>query len=268
MVLDQHQIIYKNSLINYYVFGNGAEILYCLHGYGEDGSSFAFLENYIGNIYTLYAIDFPIHGNTKWNEKKAFTTNDLFVITQMIQQDKAKKFSLLAYSMGGRAAMDMLVKFPEKIERIALVAPDGLHQNFWYLLTTQTAFGNKAFLYTMNNPRWFFFFIDAVGNLKMYNKSVVKFVHFHLDDAAQRTLLYKRWTCMRKMNSDLNAIKKICAEKNIKLNFLFGKYDRIIVSKRAAIFKNAKNIDIKIIEAGHQLLKEKYAEEIIALLND
>ena len=70
------------------------------------------------------------------------------------------------------------------------------------------------------------------------------------------------------LSKDLNTIKKLCAEKNIKLHFLFGKYDRIILSKRAAIFQDSKNISIKIIDAGHQLLREKYAKDIIALLND
>ncbi len=65
---------------------------------------------------------------------------------------------------------------------------------------------------------------------------------------------------------NLYAIKKICDEKNIQLYLLFGKFDRIILSKRAAVFENTKNIHIKIIEAGHQLLKEKYAAYIASLL--
>jgi hypothetical protein len=72
---------------------------------------------------------------------------------------------------------------------------------------------------------------------------------------------------MRRLKPDLLLIRKTCAEKNIKLHFLFGEYDRIILSKRAGVFKNAKNINVKIINAGHQLLKEKYATEIVALLN-
>jgi pimeloyl-ACP methyl ester carboxylesterase len=266
--MQQFSLAYKSSLINYYVFGNGPKDLFCLHGYGEEGISFEFFEKYIGSIYTLYAIDFPIHGQTKWNEKDAFTTNDLFTIIQTIQSHQNKKFSLLAYSMGGRAALDLLQNSSDYIERVVLVAPDGLFLNIWYWITTQTALGNKAFDYTMEKPAWFFALVNISGKLRIINKSVIKFVHHYLDDKEQRLLLYKRWTCLRKVRPDLHAIKKICAEKNIQLKFLFGKYDRIILSKRADIFKNSKNISIKIIEAGHQLLKEKHAKEITALLND
>ena len=119
----------------------------------------------------------------------------------------------------------------------------------------------------MKKPGWFFSLVHVSGKLKIINKSVTKFVHHYLDDQQQRLLLYKRWTCMRKVKPNLAAIKKICAEKNIQLNFLFGKYDRIILSKRAAIFQDAKNINIKIIDSGHQLLREKHAKHITALLN-
>lgn len=266
--MPQLSLVYKSSVINYYAFGSGAEILFCLHGYGEDGNSFAFLEKHLGAFYALYAIDFPFHGLTVWNEKEPFTANDLITILQLIQHDEDKKYSLLAYSMGGRAAMHLLHHMPEKIKQVALVAPDGLHINFWYWITTQTTFGNKAFLYTMKNPGWFFWFINAISKLHIYDKSIIKFVHYYLDDKEQRMLLYKRWTNMRKINADLSLIKKLCAEKNIKLNFLFGKFDHVILSKRADVFKQAKNISIKVIEAGHQLLKEKYANVITALLND
>ena len=72
---------------------------------------------------------------------------------------------------------------------------------------------------------------------------------------------------MRKLKPNLPNIKRSCIEKNIKLGFLFGEFDRIILSKRALIFRNTKNIHIRVINAGHQLMKEKYAKEIVALLN-
>ena len=265
--MQQLSLAYKSSFIHYYVFGRGAKTLFCFHGYGEDGNSFAFLESHLCSVYTLYALDFPVHGKTQWNEKEPFTPADLIAILQLIHPYDNIKFSLLAYSMGGRAALHLIQEIPMQIEQVALVAPDGLHQNIWYRITTQTSVGNKVFAYTMNKPRWFFSVAGAGGQLKILNKSILKFVHYYLDDEEQRSLLYKRWTFMRKLKPNLAAIKKLCVEKNIKLGFLFGDYDRIILSKRAGIFRNTKNIHIKVINAGHQLMKEKYANEIVALLN-
>jgi pimeloyl-ACP methyl ester carboxylesterase len=266
--MQQHKLSFKNSLINYYVSGSGDKTLFCLHGYGEDGASFSFLEKYIGETYTLYAIDFPFHGATKWSEKAPLSEEDLLNIFNSINKNQNDLFSLLAYSMGGRIAMHLLQKFPGKTERIVLIAPDGLRENFWYKISTQTKIGNKLFKKTMQQPGLFFSFLNAAEKINLLNKSIVKFVHNYLDDKNERILLYKRWTVLRAFEPNLSAIKKICSTKNIQVYLLFGSFDKIILSKRAGIFKQSKNIHIKIIEAGHQLLKEKYASSIVSLLDN
>jgi pimeloyl-ACP methyl ester carboxylesterase len=264
--MPQQKLSFKNSVITYYKYGNGSKILFCLHGYGEDGTSFSFLEKYLGETYTLYAIDFPFHGATDWNEE-VLSSDGLLYIFNSISNNTNNLFSVLAYSMGGRAALYLLQHIPEKIERVVLIAPDGLHENFWYFLSTQTKPGNKLFAYTMQKPQLFFSFLNAAGKTNIVNKSIVKFVHHFLDDANERTLLYKRWSVMHVFRPNLADIKNLCNKKDIQLHLLFGSFDRIILHKRAAIFKQSKNIHINIIEAGHQLLKEKYASSIVPLLN-
>ena len=262
--MSQHKLSFKNSIINYYKYGNGSKVLFCLHGYAEDGTSFLFLEKYLGNTYTLYAIDFPFHGQTEWNEKESLSAKDFLSILNLINSAQ-NNFSVLAYSMGGRIALYLLQYISQKIERAVLIAPDGLHENFWYFLSTQTKPGNKLFSYTMRKPQLFFSFLNIAVKTNIINKSIVKFVHHFLDDENERTLLYKRWTAMRFFKPNLKSIKKTCNEKNIQLHLLFGSFDRVILRKRATVFNESKSINISVIEAGHQLLKEKYASSIVPL---
>jgi len=121
--MPQHKLNFKNSIINYYKYGNGDKVLFCLHGYGEDGTSFLFLEKDIGNDYTLYAIDFPFHGKTEWNEKEPISPKDFLNILNSINTTQ-NNYSVLAYSMGGRVALHLLQYIPEKIERAILIAPE------------------------------------------------------------------------------------------------------------------------------------------------
>jgi pimeloyl-ACP methyl ester carboxylesterase len=262
------QLHFKSSIINYYVFGKGDKVLFCLHGYGENGASFSFLENYLGNDYTLYAIDFPFHGATEWKEKTPLHAKELLDIFNRINEKQTKIFSVLAYSMGGRIALHLLQAAPEKMQRVILIAPDGLRENFWYKLSTQTSAGKKLFKQTMRQPQLFFMFLNLANKTNLLNNSVVKFIHNYLDDEKERILLYKRWMVLRLFKPNLQFIKEICAKQNIRLHFLFGSFDKIILSKRANIFQQSKNIHIKVIEAGHQLLKEKYASYIASLLNN
>jgi len=59
--------------------------------------------------------------------------------------------------MGGRVSLYIAQQFPQQIRSIALMAPDGLHQNIWHKLATQTIIGNQLFHFTMNYPQWLFF---------------------------------------------------------------------------------------------------------------
>jgi hypothetical protein len=120
----------------------------------------------------------------------------------------------------------------------------------------------------MNDPKWFFAFLDGAGKMKLLNESIIKFVHHFLDNKEERILLYKRWSIMRKFKPRIATLRKVCTEKGIPLRFVFGRHDRIILGKRADVFKNESNIRVKLIDAGHQLLKPKYAQEIAALLSD
>ena len=134
--------------------------------------------------------------------------------------------------------------------------------------STQTVFGNRLFKYTMHNPRWIFSVIKIISATGLLNKSLVKFVHHFLDDEEERTMLYKRWTAMRKFKTDLSAIKKICTGQQKMLGILFGRYDRIILAKRAKPLAGCSYIQIKTINAGHQLLKPGYGGDIAGLLTE
>jgi pimeloyl-ACP methyl ester carboxylesterase len=71
---------------------------------------------------------------------------------------------------------------------------------------------------------------------------------------------------MRKFKPSLRLLKQIIKKHAIPVRFLFGRFDNIIPSSRADIFKDdPQNIHIEIIDAGHRLLQEKYAPAIAAL---
>ncbi len=270
----QTQLIkYKNSIINVSTYGKGAKYLFCFHGFGENGNSFQILENALGHIYTLIALDFPFHGATAWKDKLLMTPEDLINILPLLIKDnelikKPFKFSILAYSLGGRAALHLLQKIPEQIEKVVLLAPDGLKVNFWYWLGTQTIVGNKLFFSTMENPSWFFKLIYIGKRAGLLNKTLIKWVHYYQNDKTERALLYKRWTTMRRFKPCLISIKKIIIETEIPVSFLLGSRDSIILSRWITFWKKDNpNIKISIVPSGHEVLKEKFVPSIASLFS-
>src|SRR5258705_7646608 len=177
---------YKNSRISYCRFGKGDKLVICLHGYGEDGSSFSFLENLAGEKFTFLAIDLPFHGKTIWNEND-FTTNDLITIIKLLLEQsnltgQTSNLQLLGFSLGGRIALSLYQAMPSEIDRFVLLAPDGLKINFWYWLATQTFLGRSFFSFTMKHPGWFFGFLKFINFLGLVNRSIFKFVNYYIGD--------------------------------------------------------------------------------------
>ena len=273
MKLQTHTIQYKQSLVHVSVFGNGPKWLFCFHGFGQDGSSFRVLEKSLGTDYTLIAVDFPFHGKTEWNEGLIMAPEDLLGLLAIIihkngeSDGKPFVFSILGYSLGGRIALHLLQIIPAQIEKMVLLAPDGLKVNFWYWLGTQTWVGNKLFAFTMKKPQWFFALLNVSHKAGLVNKSIIKFVYKSIDDKAERLMLYNRWTTMRLFKPNLAALKHIIKKNAKPVRFLYGSYDRVILSKRNPLKKNNRNVTVTVVEGGHELLKEKFTAVIACLFS-
>ena len=260
-------IDFRNSTIHYTRLGHGPEWLFCFHGYGEESGSFSLFEETLGNRFTLVAIDAPFHGKTDWKEGLLFEPTELIEIINRIKP-ASEPMQLLGYSMGGRVALQLLQLIPEQIKQLVLVAPDGLHKNKWQWLATRTSMGNRLFSYIMQKPFGLIRLLDLAAIWGLYNKNLLKFVHYYLDDADQRQILYRRWTTMRKFRPDKALLKKIIVKNRIPVKLLFGKYDRVILTKHGTHF--SENTDglvmITEIESGHQLLRDRHIPLISELL--
>jgi pimeloyl-ACP methyl ester carboxylesterase len=273
--LERLHLLYKASSLSYVRFGSGPMTAFCFHGYGEDAASFSFLERYAGNEYSFFSIDLPFHGKTEWKEGYDCPINDLQQIIERILSDNAGKLSadnrhltLIGYSLGGRMVLALYEQMPLQIERLVLLAPDGLKVNFWYWLSTQTWIGNKFFSFTMKHPFWFFGFLKLLNKLKLVNASIFKFVNYSIGDKEVRRLLYARWTTLRKIKPSLKKIKLSVNTNKTKVRLVYGKLDRIILSSVGEKFKKGieEHCTISVIHSGHQVLHEKHAAEILPAL--
>lgn len=258
---------YKSSQIAYYIYGSGSDVVFCFHGYGLTGESFAVLQQVLQVDFTLICLDFPFHGATNWQEEGSFSDEDLWGIINQINPKPNVSFSLMGYSMGGRIALQLLQNHPESIKQVALIAPDGLKFNWWQAIATHTAIGNYLFRYTMRHPQWLFAFINMASLLHLINKTRERFTLAYISEEQERQLLYKRWCTMRAFKPRLSLLRQCIEQYKIPVNLLFGEYDKIITTSQGLSFKkNEPLITVKEIKCGHQILKDKYAVEVAVLL--
>jgi len=266
--MSEHFITFRSSRFHYYSWGEGGQILFAFHGYGESGASFAFLAEALGRDFTIIALDMPFHGKTEWKEAALFLDprdlRSLMLEMTLGLPGRVVGWWLLGYSMGGRVALQLLELEYARVGRLVLLAPDGLIVNPWYWLATRTVAGNRFFRWTMKQPGWLFLLMRAGNRLGLVNRSLFKFAAHYIDDDAVRQELYRRWTVMRGFRPPLGSIAGRIRELKIPVVLLYGSFDRIIRSRRGERFLHRirPNGRLTMLPAGHAILQPKFVEVI------
>ncbi|MET0635496.1 MAG: alpha/beta hydrolase [Chitinophagaceae bacterium] len=251
----------------------------CFHGYGELGDHFRLLDRNEASDFSFYCIDLPHHGRTIWKEENAFLIEDLLEIRQAVVEKHllefahlglSGKYSLIGYSLGGRVALRLFQADPKKVERLILLAPDGLNFSFWYWFATSTKLGNRIFHYTMHHSLWFLKFLRQVKKLKLVNKSRVKFITDYVEHPNSRRLIYHRWRTLRRLHPSGAAIRRKIRENQTATRLLHGRFDRIIkpATGRSFIRSISPHGTFTELPCGHQVLLAKNAESILKALVD
>jgi len=254
-------IEYKTSLVHYYYIDRGPRLIVCFHGYDENGFSFEVLKDVLPTGCSLLAVDLPYHGNTSWGNLKfeCALVWDLVAAICIKHQRTQLRFELAGYSMGGRIALSLLELHPEKVDRMILLAPDGLSGNFWYRMSTRTFLGSRLFQFTMKHPQWFLFTLRVANKLRLINPAVFKFSWFYLKDAGSRELLFKRWMVMRWMRPDVSQIKQQILSGDIPVLLLYGSFDRIMPARAGFDFCRGTHdlCKVELLPCGHQIMQVK-----------
>jgi pimeloyl-ACP methyl ester carboxylesterase len=266
-------LTYKSSQVHYQLAGRGKRPLFAFHGYSDSAQSFDLLEEYLEDDFTLVAIDLPFHGKTNWKEGLTLTPANLIEIIETISKDFSQphsKICLLGFSMGGRIALSLLQNMPWKVEKIILLAPDGLYISKWYWVATQTFLGNKLFNFTARYPGWFFSMLHTGRKLSLIKQNVYKFSFSSMQEKKLRDDLYTRWTTMRKFTTDLKKLKSIILSNKITVRLIFGEYDHITRANGGEKFRTGIEpyCQLSILPCGHNVLQEKNLETIIRLIRE
>lgn len=271
--MQSHYINHHNSTIHYRQFGYGHKLLFCFHGYGRESYTFSFLESELGKSFTIIAIDIPFHGLTEWKDELTFKPAYLIQFIQDIRRKLQKEnlpFSLLGFSMGGRIALYLTQHFADEVERLILLAPDGLSFNFWRWLGGETWMGSKLLYYTIQNPAWFIWLINKAEKLQVIHKNLTDFIRYSINDQDHRNKLYRRWISIKKFNPAIGKLKHLIAKKRIPVRMLFGAFDTIIPSAGGEKFKQGLEelVQVEVVQAGHNLLSEVNVRKIAQLINN
>ena len=241
--------------LHYLQIGSGKRLLVSFHGYGNEANIFSELCKEIENEFTCINIDLPYHGNSEWRDLKLTEEQVVLLIKELKTKFAVDKVSLVGYSIGGRICLKIAELIPEDIDKVVLLASDGLRFNLFYYFLTRTSSGRTLFTSFLNNPKPYGVLIETARKLGMINTLRYNFAMRYVRAEKEREFLLKVWPCLSLLIPDINKLKSIVEQHDINLGVFMGKHDVIIPPALGIGFKkNIPSADLVILDKGHKIL--------------
>ena len=257
-----------NLRMHYLKTGKGRRLLLGFPGYGHSAHSLLDVAHQLTEEYTCLLIDLPHHGQSNWPAGSTCTQHMLGAITrQLLGEHGTDKASLLGYSMGGRVCLNIVELMPEKVDKVTLVASDGLAPNGYYIFFTRTIIGAALFRNTLSNPGRYMKIVEWLKARKWITEWQYKFVQYYTGDEANRKKLGLIWPAMRKLIPDLSKVKTNIRKYNIHINLVMGKFDKVIPAALGHRFaRNTAQVTVTTLNKGHRVITPETAKEIAQTL--
>lgn len=244
------------SRLYYQVYGAGEQVVLAFHGYGQDHTHFYSIAGVLPRV-KLVAFDLFFHGRSVLNKKDIPLQKEFMarLIRKFLGQHQITRFSLMAFSMGGKFALTLLEYFPDNINQILLVAPDGISTSFWYSAATYPGWLQGLFKRTVVRPARFFKLMNWLDKYRLVDSGLLKFAAFQMNNTQKRLRVYKSWVGFRPLTFDIRKIVSILNRRQIPFTLILGEYDQVISGKRLQVFARAvQNCQLIVLKTGHTFL--------------
>lgn len=244
-----------NRQLHYLQTGSGNKLLIAFHGYGNTAAIFSDLCEALSSSYTCVSIDLPHHGKSVWDDSGLTHEQTIVLIRDLMQRNGVSKVSLLGYSLGGRVCLKLAELLPESIDKIVLIASDGLRFNSFYYFLTRTISGKILFKSFLNNPQKYSIVIKAARKLGMVNELKYSFAMRYIHAAEDRAFLLKVWPCMSLLIPDMDILKQNVQKHRIGVGLFMGRYDNIIPVTMGESFKSyIPSCELVVVDKGHKVI--------------
>ncbi|WP_347158003.1 alpha/beta fold hydrolase [Pontibacter chitinilyticus] len=256
-------LLHDKSKLHYRVFGHGHRVLLAFHGYGQSSMYYQAMEKALGSDYTIYAFDLFFHGRSQLHKSNMPLTKNFLAgfMAHFLEKNALERFSIMAFSMGGKFALTLVELMPERIDELFLIAPDGIKTSFWYNIATYPGWLQQLFKRTVLKPKAFFRLLGLLDKYNLVHKSMLRFAHYQMDSTPKRLRIYRSWIGFRDLNFDIRLIVANLNKYKVPLTMFLGEFDQIISARQVGAFVEALDQgELVLLKAGHTYLLQEVAD--------
>ena len=254
---------YKKAILHFSKYGQGSKILLCFHGYGQSNTDMNVLQEALKEKYTIYTFDLFYHGESFWHQKEKPLTKLFWfeLINAFLATYKIQRFSLAGFSMGAKFVLPIVESFSERIDKLLLIAPDGITINVWYRIATSFNWTRALLRSLVVKPDWYLRMIKMLIFFKLAPTSVINLANSKMVTRRQRRRVYYSWVVFRVLRINSKDIANLINKYNIQLMVFLGSRDKLIteISVRP-LLRHTTNYQKIILKAGHTNLLQSVAD--------
>jgi pimeloyl-ACP methyl ester carboxylesterase len=262
--------------VHYHEYGSGDKPMLAFHGYGMTGKQFHVLEKSILTQYHIYGFDHFFHGESKldpdWSEPRILQGMSKEMVKQYLEAwfkvYGRQRISLMAYSIGANFALILLEEYPDLVNEIILMAPDGLSVYKGFHFLTHKPFGKFLFRKAMKS-KWLA--PSLLKNLKwvhFIDNSLYKIAYNEVDTEQKRLDVYYTLNLIKSLKPDTQKIASAVNQYHIKCRLIFGKHDKLFPQSAAMAFiEMIADAEVHETPFGHWLVTpalDEYLQQLNA----
>ncbi|MES2387657.1 MAG: alpha/beta hydrolase [Bacteroidota bacterium] len=245
---------YGPAQISFKRYGYGAKKILAFHGFGQQAENMLPLAKVFDTDYSFYSFDIFFHGRSLWQAKDVPISQEFWqaFFHRWLESENIDRFTLIGFSMGCKFCLSTLHAFPERTDRIILLAPDGLAPNRLYRLAVGTERMRNFLKKLIFKPFSFFALVSTLRTLHLVNPSLLKFAASQMNTREKRWRVYNSWISFRMLHFSPADTAELLNRYRIPAEIFIGKFDRVITRRSIEpLVAQLHNARLHVLESGH-----------------
>lgn len=264
------KIVHVDYNLSYRLYAGGKKKLFVFHGYGQTTEIFDSLIASVLPDYTVVAIDLFFHGNSEIVQQ---SSNYISIkewnrlLDEILTKHSIQRFSLLSFSIGSRFVFATMQNYSKHIDRIALVAPDGFGNNFWFRMATSNVVCRYVFKLTLRYPPLIIYPAIVFNFVGVIHTSTLNFIQKSLKFKKDRERIYNTWVYFRKLKMHSKEFAHAIDTSSIQVLFVTGSKDDLVA--RHTIKKISDRVEARYMElpfAHGKMVQAIHSDAVIEFL--
>jgi len=259
--------------VHYHEYGSGTKPMLAFHGYGMTGKQFHVLDKSILSQYRVYGFDHFFHGHSEldnWTEKQILQGMPRQLVRAYAEEwfkiHGRQRISLMAYSIGSNLALILLEEYPDLIDELILMAPDGLvgYKVFKFL---QHEHMGRLLFHTATKSKWLApMLLKTVRRFNFIDDSLYTIAYNEIDTPKKRHDVYYSINLIKHLKPDMDKVVELINQHHIKCTFIFGKDDMLFPMKPVLpLIGKIKDAKVYEVPMGHWLVTAQLDDYLVNL---